>query len=106
MATACQKIRGLPQNGSNCSRKMRKSEKQNGKHQLKLSSKTLLLILLAGLVFALPPAFAAPAESSWSRDELWDLFRFGRLQTVKEAIIKNPKLINMHDPFNQMTPLH
>ncbi len=64
--------------------------------------KTLLLILIGGLALALP----ARAESSWDKEELWDLFRFGRLQTVKAAIIKNPKLVNMHDPSNQMTPLH
>lgn len=53
-------------------------------------------------VFSLP----ARAESSWDKGELWDLFRVGHLQTVKTAIIKNPKLINMHDPDNLMTPLH
>ena len=32
--------------------------------------------------------------------------RFGHLQTVKSAVIKNPKLVNMHDPADEMTPLH
>jgi len=60
------------------------------------------IILLA--IFLL--AFPARAESSWDKDELWDLFRFNRIQTVKAAIVKNPKLVNMHDPGNKMTPLH
>lgn len=68
--------------------------------------KTFLLTLSLALLAGLTPALAAGAESSWGSEELWDLFRFGRLQAVKAAVVKNPKLINMHDPSNQMTVLH
>ncbi len=67
-----------------------------------MNVKILPLILFAANAFPLP----ASAEPSWEKDELWGLFRFGRLQAVKATIIKNPKLINMHDPGDKMTPLH
>lgn len=64
--------------------------------------KTLFLVILSVSAFACP----GRAESSWKKGELWDLFRLGRFEEVKAAIVKNPELITSHDPHNQMTALH
>lgn len=60
------------------------------------------LLLFAVIVFCIP----CHAKSSWNKGELWDLFRLGRIEEAKTIVLKNPELINSHDPSNQMTPLH